>query len=109
MNRPVNVIPSREARQHLGSMLDRFRRGEREPMVFGAHRKPEAVIVSFDDYLRFLELEERAAAETAAVTDLRERIAQADAGDEKSQSVEELVDELGLGDLLESAPRAANG
>lgn len=78
MARTVNVIPSREARQHLGSMLQRFREGEWEPMIFGAHRKAEAVILPFEEYERLLDLEERWAGEEAFLSEVRKRIADAD-------------------------------
>lgn len=44
------VIPSAEFRKQLPSVLRRFRaeRASAAPVVIGAHRKPEAVVISYD-------------------------------------------------------------
>ena len=47
---PTDVTPVAVARAQLSSVLRRFRDGDREPVVLGSHRRPEAVIVPFDDY-----------------------------------------------------------
>jgi prevent-host-death family protein len=44
------VISVADARIGLSQTLRRFRQGEREPVVIGSHRKPEAVILPVDDY-----------------------------------------------------------
>jgi PHD/YefM family antitoxin component YafN of YafNO toxin-antitoxin module len=46
------VVPSAEARDHLSSYLKLFReqRGRADPVVFGSHRKPEGVILSYERY-----------------------------------------------------------
>lgn len=46
------VVPSAEARDHLSSYLKLFReqRGQADPVVFGSHRKPEGVILSYERY-----------------------------------------------------------
>jgi hypothetical protein len=51
-------LPSREARTELPKTLKRFRREgiAAEPLVFGAHRKPEAVIIPFELYASLLPL-----------------------------------------------------
>lgn len=41
-----------DARADLSRVLRRFREGDREPVVLGSHRRPEAVIVPFADYTR---------------------------------------------------------
>lgn len=40
------------ARDHLSSYLKLFReqRGQADPVVFGSHRKPEGVILSYERY-----------------------------------------------------------
>ncbi len=50
------VLPTREARAQLPSMLAGFRaRGaEADPVVIGAHRRPEAVVLSYERYLALL-------------------------------------------------------
>ena len=45
-----HVISVADARIGLSQTLKRFRQGEREPVVIGSHRKPEAVILPVDDY-----------------------------------------------------------
>ncbi|WP_188743663.1 hypothetical protein [Agromyces bauzanensis] len=53
---PLPVLPSREARAAMSGALARFReRGAAaEPVVFGAHRKPEAVVIPFELYAELL-------------------------------------------------------
>ena len=55
------VLPTREARAKLPSMLAGFRaRGaEADPVVIGAHRRPEAVVLSYERYLTLLSGRER--------------------------------------------------
>jgi hypothetical protein len=50
------VLPSGDARTALPDALRRFRaRGlAAEPVVFGSHRKPEAVVIPFDLYAQLL-------------------------------------------------------
>jgi antitoxin StbD len=57
MTMPVaNVLPSGDARAELPKALDRFRHDGMlaEPLVFGSHRKPEAVVIPFALYERLL-------------------------------------------------------
>ena len=51
--KPHEVLATREARAQLPSMLERFRRAgsKAEPVVIGARRKPEAVVLSYERYL----------------------------------------------------------
>jgi antitoxin StbD len=46
------VVPSAEARDRLSGYLKLFRetRGRADPVVFGSHRKPEGVILSYERY-----------------------------------------------------------
>lgn len=60
------VVPSAEARDRLPSYLKAFREEGQsaEPVVFGSHRKPEGVILSYERYERLIEfLDELAASE----------------------------------------------
>ncbi|WP_252975204.1 type II toxin-antitoxin system Phd/YefM family antitoxin [Janibacter melonis] len=52
----VNVTPTSEARAELSRTLDRFRRQglEAEPLVFGGHRRAEAVVLPFEMYERLI-------------------------------------------------------
>ncbi|GAA2227015.1 type II toxin-antitoxin system Phd/YefM family antitoxin [Herbiconiux moechotypicola] len=50
------VWPSSEVREQLPAVLRRFR-VEKElaaPVIFGSHRKPEAVVIPFELYARLL-------------------------------------------------------
>lgn len=53
-----SVLPSREIRTELPKALERFRREGvlAQPIVFGAHRKPEAVMIPFELYASLLPL-----------------------------------------------------
>jgi uncharacterized protein len=51
MSQP-SVTTIADARDGLSRVLRRFREGEREPVVIGSHRRPEAVIVAFDEFTR---------------------------------------------------------
>jgi PHD/YefM family antitoxin component YafN of YafNO toxin-antitoxin module len=55
------VLPTREARAKLPSLLAGFRaRGaDADPVVIGAHRHPEAVVLSYERYLAMLSGRER--------------------------------------------------
>ncbi len=51
---PHEVLPTREARAQLPAMLEQFRKqgAAAEPVVIGARRKPEAVVLSYERYLQ---------------------------------------------------------
>jgi antitoxin StbD len=51
---PHEVLPTREARAQLPAMLERFRQAgaDAEPVVIGARRRPEAVVLSYERYLQ---------------------------------------------------------
>jgi PHD/YefM family antitoxin component YafN of YafNO toxin-antitoxin module len=53
---PHEVLATREARAQLSAMLERFRRAgaSAEPVVIGARRRPEAVVLSYDRYLQLV-------------------------------------------------------
>lgn len=57
----THVLGTAEAREQLSQLLDRFRReGEdAEPMLFGAHRKAEAVVVPLAVWERLQLMEEQ--------------------------------------------------
>ncbi|MEI2810371.1 MAG: hypothetical protein V9F00_09250 [Nocardioides sp.] len=101
----VNVVTSTEARLQLGTMLDRFRNGQTEPMFFGSHRKPEAVILSYADYTALIELADRWAEEDAFLAEMQRRATSEDRG--TIMSVEEIAAQVGLSHLLDDQPAAA--
>jgi antitoxin StbD len=74
---PQTVVPSAEARDHLSSYLKLFReqRGQADPVVFGSHRKPEGVILSYERYEWQIEILD----ELVASEEVREALA-ADTG-----------------------------
>jgi PHD/YefM family antitoxin component YafN of YafNO toxin-antitoxin module len=51
----TQVQPLSEVRQRLSGILARFRRegAAAEPVTFGSHRKPEAVLVPYEVYERY--------------------------------------------------------
>lgn len=62
--KPHDVLPTREARAQLPALLERFRRdgADAEPVVIGARRRPEAVVLSYERYLELAGGHERVAA-----------------------------------------------
>jgi PHD/YefM family antitoxin component YafN of YafNO toxin-antitoxin module len=66
-----DVLTTREARAALPAMLERFRQegADAEPVVIGARRRPEAVVLSYERYLRLAGGRERVAATLARRVD----------------------------------------
>jgi PHD/YefM family antitoxin component YafN of YafNO toxin-antitoxin module len=62
--KPHEVLATREARAQLPALLERFRQAgaDAEPVVIGARRRPEAVVLSYERYLRLAGGRERVAA-----------------------------------------------
>ncbi|TCC17134.1 hypothetical protein [Kribbella sindirgiensis] len=69
----VNVIDTATAAYNLSKMLQRFRAGQAEPLIFGDGGQPEGVVVPFDRWEQLEELAEDAeqAAEIRDVTQRR--------------------------------------
>lgn len=59
--KPHDVLATREVRAQLPELLERFRQSgaDAEPVVIGARRRPEAVVLSYDRYLQLLGGRER--------------------------------------------------
>jgi PHD/YefM family antitoxin component YafN of YafNO toxin-antitoxin module len=51
----IQVHPLSEVRARLSGILTRFRRegAAAEPVAFGAHRKPEAILIPYEAYERY--------------------------------------------------------
>lgn len=64
VRKPHDVLATREARAQLPALLKRFRQdgADAEPVVIGARRRPEAVVLSYERYLRLAGGPERVAA-----------------------------------------------
>lgn len=64
IRRPHDVLATREAREQLPALLARFRQAgaDAEPVVIGARRRPEAVVLSYERYLQLAGGRERVAA-----------------------------------------------
>lgn len=62
--KPHHVLATREARAQLPALLERFRQAgaDAEPVVIGARRRPEAVVLSYERYLKLAGGRERVAA-----------------------------------------------
>ncbi|WP_454293459.1 hypothetical protein [Salana multivorans] len=82
------ILPSRDARAEIPKALRRFRAegATAEPLIFGSHRRPEAVVIPFELYRELLPAIEEL--ELAAL--VRERRT------EPSRPLGELAGELGL-------------
>ena len=65
--KPHDVLATREARAQLPALLERFRQdgADAEPVVIGARRRPEAVVLSYERYLKLAGGRERVAAALA--------------------------------------------
>jgi len=73
---PPRVQTSADARRELSTVLKRFRKDgiTAEPLVFGAHRKPEAAVIPYGLYERIARI-----IEDREIADLvRDRISQGD-------------------------------
>lgn len=84
-------VPTTEARRDLNRTLKRFRAegAAAAPVVRGAHRKPEAVLLPYEAYEVMREIIE----DTAIAAQVRER----DAADDGSRiSVDDLAADLGI-------------
>lgn len=59
--KPHEVLATREAREQLPTLLAAFRAegADAEPVVIGARRRPEGVVLSYERYLQLLEGRER--------------------------------------------------
>ncbi|MFC6159319.1 hypothetical protein [Kribbella jiaozuonensis] len=64
----VNVIDTATAAYNLPRMLQRFRTGQPEPLIFGDDGRPEAVVVPFDHWEHLEELAE----DTRQAADIRD-------------------------------------
>lgn len=64
VRKPHDVLATREARAQLPSLLERFRQdgADAEPVIIGARRRPEAVVLSYERYLELAGGRERVAA-----------------------------------------------
>jgi PHD/YefM family antitoxin component YafN of YafNO toxin-antitoxin module len=64
VRKPHDVLATREARAQLSALLERFRRdgADAEPVIIGARRRPEAVVLSYERYLQLAGGRERVAA-----------------------------------------------
>jgi PHD/YefM family antitoxin component YafN of YafNO toxin-antitoxin module len=62
--KPHDVLATREARAQLPALLELFRQAgaDAEPVVIGARRRPEAVVLSYERYLQLAGGRERVAA-----------------------------------------------
>lgn len=82
------ILPSREARTEIPKALRRFRAegAAADPLIFGSHRRPEAVVIPFELYASLLPAIEEL--EIAGL--VRERQG------EPTRPLSELAGELGL-------------
>ncbi|WP_247040328.1 hypothetical protein [Arthrobacter rhizosphaerae] len=94
----VNVAPTEGiTAAHLSSLIERYRDGETEPLVFGDDNVPEAAIIPFAAFVRLLKRDHADAVreEHAFQSELLHRIQDADASRDPGITLDELGDELG--------------
>lgn len=90
----VNVASTqRITAADLSALLERFRAGDAEPLVFGDGNVPEAAVIPFADLVGLLKRDR--AEDHAFQSELARRIQEANASDEPGLTLEELGDELG--------------
>jgi len=105
----VTVHPVAEVRSQLSAQLARFRRegNQAEPVVFGSHRKPEAVIVPYEQYEALIQLavaEHRRAAHANALASVRAE--GLDVSAEHLARIEEhIAGRIGIDELFEEVVR----
>ncbi len=82
------ILPSRDARTEIPKALRRFRveGATADPVIFGSHRRPEAVVIPFELYRELLPAIEEV--EIAALVSARQG--------EPARPLSELACELGL-------------
>ncbi|WP_341251343.1 hypothetical protein [Euzebya pacifica] len=87
----LHPIPTTEARRDLNRTLKRFRTEgpTAEPVLLGAHRRPEAIILPYEAYELLREVIE----DVAIAGQVRERDREDDG---TRMSVDDLAEELGI-------------
>ncbi|MFT4135508.1 hypothetical protein [Microbacterium sp.] len=85
----AEILPSHAARDELPKALKRFRAEGQSaaPLIFGAHRKPEAVVIPFDLYSQLIPAIEEL--EIARVVRERSQVGEA-------RPLSEVAEQLGL-------------
>jgi hypothetical protein len=89
----VYVIDTELASKHLATMLNRFRSGNNEPLIFGDAGQPEAVVIPWSQWQELMALAEDEEGFSYLYDLTRERLA--NRGDEPSVPIEEVAAELG--------------
>jgi len=69
--RPLEVLSFREFRAGLAATLKRVQASGSGPVFVGAHRKPEAVVMSVSQYQQLMEAAERREAVAEALASVR--------------------------------------
>lgn len=89
----VWVIDTKLAANNLATMLDRFRSGNHEPLIFGDAGQPEAVVIPWSEWQQLVALAEDEDGFGHLYDLTRERLA--NRGDEPSVPIEDVAAELG--------------
>lgn len=87
----VWVIDTPAAAEHLADLLERFRSGQADPLVFGDAGQPEAVVVPWDEWRRLAALAADHDGFNHAYETARERLADP----EPSVPLEDVAAEIG--------------
>ncbi len=98
--KPPEVLSFREFRSGLAATFKRVQAEDGEPVFVGAHRKPEAVVMSVSHYQHLVEVSERREAVTEALASVRVE------GLEPSADDLEMFTALGAGEMGSDELRA---
>lgn len=98
----VNVVPTGQiTSEHLGALLERYRRGEIEPLIFGDGNAPEAAVIPFVALVRLMKQDHASYVrkEGAFQAELTQRVQASDAARASGEpslsvTVEELAESL---------------
>jgi hypothetical protein len=102
----VWVIDTPTAAHNIPTMLDRFRNGDTEPLIFGDSGEPEGVVISWAEWSRLQALRADANGFDHVYDVTRQRITDEHA--EPSVALEEVAEEIGwdLGEPESTKPDA---
>src|SRR5438876_431750 len=99
----VNVVPTSQSRNaDLGSLLELYRRGGNEPLIFGDDNRPEAAVIPFSAFVRLMKHDhaDHVREETTFQEELSRRVQDAGARGAAGEAggevtVEQLAEDLG--------------
>ncbi|MFI6681737.1 hypothetical protein [Kribbella sp. NPDC050470] len=88
----VRVLTTADASKHLPNLLELFRSGEVEPLIFGDAGQPEAVVIPFEVWRALVEVATDEEGFDSSYSVVRHRLA----NPQPSVPIEDVAAELGL-------------